>query len=178
MDYILYLLRPLWRVRWWIIIGTLIITTFVYYRAGNAHKTYNVDTTLYTGVISGYGVEDNAIAANWAMAQNAIDNLINIIRSESTLKRVSMRLFSRILVQGDPEKDQNGITSSSYNYVYNHMKGSPDGKTLISLIDKTSEENTLKIFRNMKSLTEIITYTGSFIISILTSVTQPFKIYM
>ena len=137
MDYILYLLRPLWRVRWWIIIGTLIITTFVYY----------VDTTLYTGVISGYGVEDNAIAANWAMAQNAIDNLINIIRSESTLKRVSMRLFSRILVQGDPEKDQNGITSSSYNYVYNHMKGSPDGKTLISLIDKTSEENTLKNFQ-------------------------------
>ena len=147
MDYILYRLRPLWRVRWWIIIGTLIITTFVYYRAGNAHKTYNVDTTLYTGVISGYGVEDNAIAANWAMAQNAIDNLINIIRSESTLKRVSMRLFSRILVQGDPEKDQNGITSSSYNYVYNHMKGSPDGKTLISLIDKTSEENTLKNFQ-------------------------------
>lgn len=147
MDYILYLLRPLWRVRWWIIIGTLIITTFVYYRAGNAHKTYNVDTTLYTGVISGYGVEDNAIAANWAMAQNALDNLINIIRSESTLKRVSMRLFSRILVQGDPEKDQNGITSSSYNYVYNHMKGSPDGKTLISLIDKTSEENTLKNFQ-------------------------------
>ena len=147
MDYILYLLRPLWRVRWWIIIGTLIITTFVYYRAGNAHKTYNVDTTLYTGVISGYGVEDNAIAANWAMAQNAIDNLINIIRSESTLKRVSMRLFSRILVQGDPEKDQNGITSSSYNYVYNHMKGSPDGKTVISLIDKTSEENTLKNFQ-------------------------------
>lgn len=147
MDYILYLLRPLWRVRWWIIIGTLIITTFVYYRAGNAHKTYNVDTTLYTGVISGYGVEDNAIAVNWAMAQNAIDNLINIIRSESTLKRVSMRLFSRILVQGDPEKDQNGITSSSYNYVYNHMKGSPDGKTLISLIDKTSEENTLKNFQ-------------------------------
>ncbi|WP_349832666.1 GumC family protein [Bacteroides fragilis] len=147
MDYILYLLRPLWRVRWWIIIGTLIITTFVYYRAGNAHKTYNVDTTLYTGVISGYGVEDNAIAANWAMAQNAIDNLINIIRSESTLKRVSMRLFSRILVQGDPEKDQNGITSSSYNYVYNHMKGSPAGKTLISLIDKTSEENTLKNFQ-------------------------------
>lgn len=147
MDYILYLLRPLWRVRWWIIIGTLITTTFVYYRAGNAHKTYNVDTTLYTGVISGYGVEDNAIAANWAMAQNAIDNLINIIRSESTLKRVSMRLFSRILVQGDPEKDQNGITSSSYNYVYNHMKGSPDGKTLISLIDKTSEENTLKNFQ-------------------------------
>ena len=147
MDYILYLLRPLWRVRWWIIIGTLIITTFVYYRAGNAHKTYNVDTTLYTGVISGYGVEDNAIAANWAMAQNAIDNLINIIRSESTLNRVSMRLFSRILVQGDPEKDQNGITSSSYNYVYNHMKGSPDGKTLISLIDKTSEENTLKNFQ-------------------------------
>lgn len=29
------------------------------------------------------------------------------------------------------------------------MKGSPDGKTLISLIDKTSEENTLKNFQKI-----------------------------
>ena len=55
MDYILYLLRPLWRVRWWIIIGTLIITTFVYYRAGNAHKTYNV--VLYIGKYEGFGTK-------------------------------------------------------------------------------------------------------------------------
>ncbi|THC82771.1 hypothetical protein E7X23_26520, partial [Bacteroides fragilis] len=44
----------------------------------------------------------------WALAQNSMDNLINIIQAESTLKRVSLRLFSRVLVKGDPNKDNEG----------------------------------------------------------------------
>lgn len=108
--------------------------------------SYNVEATLYTGVVSGYGIEENNAGVNWAIAQNAIDNLINIIQSESTLKRVSMRLFARILVKGDPNKDQNEITSASYNYTYNHMKNSPHGKELIALIDKNSEDKTMENF--------------------------------
>ncbi|EXY90792.1 putative ATP synthase F1, delta subunit domain protein, partial [Bacteroides fragilis str. 3998T(B)3] len=48
-----------------------------------------------------------------------MDNLINIIQAESTLKRVSLRLFSRVLVKGDPNKDNEGITSACYNFTYN-----------------------------------------------------------
>lgn len=89
---------------------------------------YNVESTLYTGVVSGYSIEENNAGVNWAIAQNAIDNLIHIIESESTLKRVSMRLFARVLVKGSPDRDQNEITAASYNYTYNHMKTVSMGK--------------------------------------------------
>ena len=146
MDYILYIFRALYRKRWWIILGTALFTTIVIYKTKGMRGSYNVEATLYTGVVSGYGIEENNAGVNWAIAQNAIDNLINIIQSESTLKRVSMRLFARILVKGDPNKDQNEITSASYNYTYNHMKNSPHGKELIALIDKNSEDKTMENF--------------------------------
>lgn len=139
MDYVLYLLRALYRVKWWILLGTALITAIVYFRTGNLKGGYNVEATLYTGVVSGYGVEEST-KVDWALAQNSMDNLINIIQAESTLKRVSLRLFSRILVKGSPDKDNEGITAASYNYTYNHMKNSPDGKALIALIDRTSED--------------------------------------
>ena len=149
MDYILYIFRALYRKRWWIILGTALFTTIVIYKTKGMRGSYNVEATLYTGVVSGYGIEENNAGVNWAIAQNAIDNLINIIQSESTLKRVSMRLFARILVKGDPNKDQNEITSASYNYTYNHMKNSPHGKELIALIDKNSEDKTMENFLNI-----------------------------
>ena len=111
MDYILYLFRSLYRVKWWILLGTLIISAIAYYLTGNMKGGYNVEATLYTGVVSGYSIEENT-KVDWALAQNSMDNLINIIQAESTLKRVSLRLFSRVLVKGDPNKDNEGITSA------------------------------------------------------------------
>lgn len=146
MDYILYLFRSLYRKLVWIILGALLVAALVYFKTANMRGNYSVETTLYTGVVSGYGIEANNMGVNWAIAQNAVDNLINIIQSESTLKRVSMRLFSRILVKGDLEKDQNSITAASYRYTYNHMKNSPHGKELVALIDKSSEEKTMENF--------------------------------
>jgi len=35
MDYILYLFRSLYRVKWWILLGTLIISAIAYYLTGN-----------------------------------------------------------------------------------------------------------------------------------------------
>lgn len=146
MDYILYLFRALYRKFWWVLLGTAIITALVIYKTKGMKGSYNVESTLYTGVVSGYSIEENNAGVNWAIAQNAIDNLIHIIESESTLKRVSMRLFSRILVKGSPDKDQNEITAASYNYTYNHMKNSKHGKELVALIDRSSEDKTMENF--------------------------------
>ena len=146
MDYILYLFRSLYRVKWWILLGTLIISAIAYYLTGNMKGGYNVEATLYTVVVSGYTIEENT-KVDWALAQNSMDNLVNIIQAESTLKRVSLRLFSRVLVKGDPNKDNEGITSACYNFTYNHMKNSKDGKTLISLIDRSSEDKTMENFQ-------------------------------
>ena len=57
MDYILYFLKFIYRIRWWVILGTTIITVAVLYATRNMPKTYTVEATLYTGVVSGYSLE-------------------------------------------------------------------------------------------------------------------------
>lgn len=146
MDYILYITRFLYHIRWWLIIGTTIITLAVIYLTRNMRGNYYVESTLYTGVVSGYSIEASG-KMDWAAAQNAMDNLINIIQAESTLKRVSMRLFARIMISGDATKDQNNITSASFRYTYDHVKNSPHGKELLALIDKSSEDRTIENLR-------------------------------
>lgn len=147
MEYILYLGRFLYRIRWWLLIGTAVITLAAYLITANMNKTYTVEATLYTGVVSGYSIEsDGGGKMDWAATQNAMDNLINIIKAESTLKRVSYRLFARILIGGNADSDTDNVTAASYNYTYNHMKNSPHGPELIALIDKTSEDKTVENF--------------------------------
>lgn len=52
MEYILYISRFLYRIRWWLLIGTAIITFAVYYFGKRMiGKTYNVEATLYTALL-------------------------------------------------------------------------------------------------------------------------------
>lgn len=147
MEYILYIGRFLYRIRWWLLLGTAIITATTWYFAKlMMNKTYNVEATLYTGVTSGYGIEGGDNKVDWATAQNAMDNLITIIKAESTLQRVSMRLYARSLIKGDPKNDNEFITAANYNQIYNHLKNSTNGKEILALIDKSSEDKTVENF--------------------------------
>jgi len=148
MEYILYISRFLYRIRWWLILGTISITFIAYYLTRNLGRTYSVEATVYTGVASGYSLEQGDTRVDWATTQNAIDNLINIMRSESTLQRVSIRLYARNLINGNPNEDNEYIKASNYNYRYNHVKNSPDGKRILSLIDKSSEDKTVANLTN------------------------------
>ena len=147
MEYILYISRFLYRIRWWLLIGTIIIT-FTAYRLGKRMigKTYYVEATLYTGVASGYDIEGGGSKVDWATAQNAMDNLLSIIKAESTLQRVSMRLYARSLIKGNPNEDNEYIKASNYNWIYNHLKNSPNGKEILALVDKSSEDKTVANF--------------------------------
>lgn len=142
MSFIISIIRTLFRHRWLIILGTAIFTLLVIYYTRHMRGGYDVKATLYTGVASGYNLESDK-RTDWATVQNSMDNLISIMQAESTLKRVSLRLFARILIQGDPEKEINGITPSSYSYTYNHLKNSPNGNEILKLIDKSSEDKTV-----------------------------------
>lgn len=142
MNFIISIIRALFHHRWFILLGTFLITILAYYFTRHMQGGYDVKSTLYTGVASGYNLESDK-RTDWATVQNSMDNLISIIQAESTLKRVYLRLFSRILIQGDPEKDNNFITSSSYNYTYNHLRNSLHGPEILKLIDKSSEDKTV-----------------------------------
>lgn len=142
MNFIISVIRTLFRHRWLILVGTFIVTLFVIYYTRHMHGGFDVKATLYTGVASGYNLESDK-RTDWATVQNSMDNLISIMQAESTLKRVSVRLFARVLIKGDPKKENDGITPGSYNYTYKHVKNSPDGKYILSLIDKSSEDKTV-----------------------------------
>lgn len=142
MNFIISAIRTLFRHRWLILVGTSIFTLLVFYYTRHMRGGYDVKATLYTGVASGYNLESDK-RTDWATVQNSMDNLISIMQAESTLKRVFLRLFSRVLIQGNPEKDTDLITSASYNYTYNHLKNSPNGPEILKLIDKESEDKTV-----------------------------------
>lgn len=147
MEYILYIGRFLYRIRWWLLIGTAIVTIAVGYVGDRVlSKTYSVEATLYTGAASGYNIEGGSNKVDWATAQNAMDNLMSIIKAESTLQRVSIRLYARSLMNGDPTKDNEFITAANYRIIYNHLKNSKNGKEILSLIDKSSEDKTVENF--------------------------------
>ena len=83
---------------------------------------------FHTGAASGYNLEGGNNKVDWATTQNAMDNLMNIIKAESTLKRVSMRLYARSLIKGNPKEDNEFIKASNYNRIYEQHVQSDKGK--------------------------------------------------
>lgn len=147
MEYVLYIGKFFYRIRWWLILGTLAVTLLAIFATRRLTKQYSVTCTVYTGVISGYSLEGDG-TKDFAVAQNAIDNLINIIKSEGTLEKVCMRLYARCLINGNPNKDNSFIKAGNYNMIYNHLKNSPQGTYILSLINKKSEDITFSNFVN------------------------------
>lgn len=112
MNYLAYLIRFLFRIKWWLILLPAAAALLVYVLMGSMPRTYKTSTTIYTGVVSGYDIESNAaLKQDWNIINNAIDNLINIIHSQATLRNVSMRLFAQDMMYGDPKKDNQYITA-------------------------------------------------------------------
>ncbi|MBQ4279707.1 MAG: exopolysaccharide biosynthesis protein [Rikenellaceae bacterium] len=144
MNSIIYIFRFLFRIKYWLIICPLLAVGIVYLTTRNSSHTYEVKTTVYTGVASGYDIESSeGVQHDWNIINNAMDNLINIITAQTTLKNVSMRLFAQHMMYGDPNKDNTYISAAHYRNLLS--KTPPD---VVALIDKTSEERTLQNLYN------------------------------
>jgi hypothetical protein len=96
--------------------------------------------TIYTGVISSYGSDpgESSAAQNWNVLNNSIQNIINTINSKETLNRLSLRLYARLMMKGDPNADNVFISAKHYKKL---LAITP--KDVQLLIDKTSEEKTI-----------------------------------
>lgn len=148
MKYLLYAFRFLYRIRWWVLIAPILIVIAAIYITKNLPRTYEVKATVYTGIVSGYTIEGESGISDFIGVSNAMDNLINIIQAENTLKRVAYRLYARNMLQGDSTKDNQYISASSFREIYNRTKNNRDGTALLALIDSTSEERTFQNILN------------------------------
>lgn len=139
MEYLIYLSKFIYRIRWWLIIIPTTLALLAIYSTKHMGRTYNTNTTVYTGLISGYTIETTSGAGiNLSQQSTTLDNILNIITSKSTLKRVSLRLYAQNMMHGDLDHDNNYIQASSYRAILNITP-----KEVLKLIDKKNEKKTI-----------------------------------
>ena len=148
MNYIAYTARFLYRIKWWLILCPLLVALLVYIKMGTKPRNYKSTTTIYTGIVSGYDITTTeGSRQDWNVINNAMDILINIILSQSTLKNVSLRLYAQGLTHLDPDNDNQYLSARTSRYLLS--KTPPD---VMELVDHTSEKNT---YENLRKYEEI-----------------------
>ena len=134
MELFKYIVRFFYRIRWWMILLPLIAVIIAWFLTRDMDKSYDVKTTIYTGIITGYNVD----ASDTGNANVHLSNLINVITTERTLKAVSLRLLTRCLIYGDLEKNTSYITAEHFQELDAIIP-----REVRALIDKQNEEKTL-----------------------------------
>ena len=77
MDITLYISRFLYRIRHQLIFGTLIVTALVAYFSQFMEKKYTVTTSIYTGITSNTGLDEET-KPDWQAVNNTYDKIISI----------------------------------------------------------------------------------------------------
>lgn len=113
MDIFRYLVRFLYKIRWYLVILPMIALIVAWFLTRNLERVYDANTTIYTGMITGYNLEGGTGIAG-GNAQVNILNLIEIIQSDNTIHEVALRLFARCMMYGNPKKDNNYITAEHF----------------------------------------------------------------
>lgn len=144
MDITLYILRFIYRIRHQLVFGTLIITALVAYFSQFLEKKYTVTTSIYTGITSNTGLDDET-RPDWQAVNNTYDNLVNLTKSRGTLENVSLKLLALNLMHGDPEIDNLYITANNYKKLIASVP-----EEILLLVDTTSLDKTVNLFKEYK----------------------------
>lgn len=112
MDLFRYFVRFLYKIRWYLVILPMIALVVAWFMTRNMERIYDTNTTIYTGMITGYNLEGTgAVGGN---SQTNINNLMLIITTDNTIHEVALRLFSRCMMYGNPNKDNNYISAEHF----------------------------------------------------------------
>ncbi|MGN1263491.1 MAG: GumC family protein [Prevotella sp.] len=142
MDTFRYLVRFLYRIRWYLVILPLIALVVAWFLTRNMERVYDSSTTIYTGMITGYNIEGGTGTAGGNYQTN-INNLMLIITTDNTIHEVALRLFARCMMYGNPNKDNNYISAEHFRALNNSVP--PEVK---ALINHNNEDAT---FANLKA---------------------------
>ena len=145
MNISLFLSRFIYKIRYQLLFCSITAALLVAYFTQFLPKSYTVETTIYTGIVSSTTVIEGQAFSSQTI-NNTYDNLINLIKSKSTLENVSMNLLAMNLIYGNSKEDNVYITANNYISLENRT---PD--EVKALVDKKSVENTVERFKKMKS---------------------------
>ena len=112
MDLFRYFVRFLYKIRWYLAILPMIALIVAWFLTRNMDRIYDTNTTIYTGMITGYNLEGTgSVGGN---SETNITNLMLIITTDNTIHEVALRLFGRCMMYGNPNKDNNYISAEHF----------------------------------------------------------------
>ena len=142
MDLFRYIVRFLYKIRWYLIILPLIALVVAWFSTRHMERVYDTNTTIYTGMITGYNIE-GGIGTAGGQSQTNITNLMLLITTDATVHEVSLRLFARCMMYGNPNKDNNYISSEHFRQLSSSVPAE-----VKALINHNSENAT---YANLKA---------------------------
>jgi len=142
MDIFRYIVRFLFKIRWYLIILPMIALVVAWFMTRNMPRIYDTNTTIYTGMITGYNIEGGTGTAG-GNAQTNITNLMLIIQTDNTIHEVALRLFARCMMYGSTTKDNNYISAEHFRVLNNSVP-----EEVKALINHNSEKVT---YANLKA---------------------------
>lgn len=142
MDLFRYIIRFLFKIRWYLFVLPMIALIVAWFMTRHMERVYDTNTTIYTGMITGYNIEGGVGAAG-GNAQTNITNLMLIITTDNTIHEVALRLFARCMMYGNANKDNNYISAEHYR-----MLSASVPAEVKALINHNSESQT---YANLKA---------------------------
>lgn len=155
MDTFRYLIRFLYKIRWYLVILPLIALIVAWFLTRDMERVYDTNTTIYTGMITGYNMEGTGTVGG--NSQINITNLMLIITTDNTIHEVALRLFARCMMYGNPNKDNNYISAEHFRQLNAHVPAE-----VKALIKHNSEAQT---YANLKAYEKPI--QGNYIFGLL-----------
>jgi uncharacterized protein involved in exopolysaccharide biosynthesis len=120
----------------------MIALVVAWFSTRDMERIYDTNTTIYTGMITGYNIEGGTGTAG-GNPQTNITNLMLLITTDATVHEVSLRLFARCMMYGNANKDNNYISAEHYRQLYNSVPAE-----VKALINHNSENAT---YANLKA---------------------------
>jgi uncharacterized protein involved in exopolysaccharide biosynthesis len=142
MDLFRYIVRFLYKIRWYLIILPLIALVVAWFMTRNMERVYDTNTTIYTGMITAYNIEGGSGTAGGHSETN-MKNLMLLITTDVTIHEVSLRLFARCMMYGNVNKDNNYISAEHFRQLNNSVP-----TEVKALINHNSENAT---YANLKA---------------------------
>ena len=143
MDLFRYIVRFLYKIRWYLIILPLIALVVAWFMTRNMERIYNTNTTIYTGMITAYNIEGGSGTAGGNALTN-MKNLMLLITTDVTIHEVSLRLFARCMMYGNTNKDNNYISAEHFRQLNNSVPA--DVKALINHNSENATYANLKAY--------------------------------
>ena len=135
MDIAQFISQFIYRIRYWLLWGTLFVTGLVIYFTQFLPYSYTVESSIYTGVTNSTTVDGTTV--NYTVINSTFDNLINIAKSRGTLEKVSIRLLANAFTYGEEWKDNHYIQAKHYRQL---LQITP--KEVLQLVDRKNVEKT------------------------------------